>query len=723
MRPSTIAQLERWGLTEGDAVGAGMFDVSDASAVYGDFAPEAAIVIPYFDTDGRLLTFGDGKAFCRVRYTERAAAPAGFTKRKQQRYSQPKASGVHAYFAPGTDWRAVAADTAHPLVITEGEVKALAGLKAGVLTIALGGVYGFADTKGELLPELDDVVWDRRDVYIVFDSDAALNPNILAAEARLVDELQTKRGARCYLVRLPQENEKKVGIDDFLKKYGGDALLSLLQTAPSLGALDAKVVSLNKSVAWIDQESMIYDVESKMFMPKDSFVSGSRFSTLKHITVGGKQRTTPKSVSVAATWLTHPHARRYHEVLFRPNEGEVVQSEHGGAALNLWTGWESEQGDVTPFLQLTKYLFQDMRPEDRELPLKLIAYKAQNPQEKVPLALVLIGPQGCGKTLWGECIREAFAPYGTDVTPKSLSSEFHGWLETNLFALINEAAGEDITEAGEQFKALISDLKRPMNDKFRKVRQVKTYTMYMLTSNRRSVGAFAADDRRMIVVGCPAPMRDAAGEALYDTLGERGAWRQGGGPRKLLHYLLTLDLQGWRPPKKAPMSTEKYMAYIESLTPVQRLAEDMRAADENTVALWLDAATVWAQQMELSNNPGLVAAAHATRDSVGRIQVRPFYTPEELALMFPAVVQTILGSKYRTGTPSGMISRELREAGIPYLVCADDPRGFHWRGRVQQFLVISDPTEWAQPLRQAEFERLMSHFPTYGQLRERRLKR
>lgn len=702
-----------------------MFDVADASTVYTpDFQPEPALVIPYFDAGRRLITYGDGKAFCRVRYTERATPNPSFTKRKQLRYTQPARSGLHAYFAPVVDWQRLASDTAEPIIITEGEKKALAGLKVGFPVIGLGGVFNFADTTGNLLPELDDFEWGKRDVYIVFDSDAALNPNILAAEARLVDELQTKRGARCYLVRLPQTGEAKVGLDDYLLALGRDGLLALLQTAPSLGALDAKVVALNKSVAWIERESMVYDLEARMFLPKDSFVKGSRFSTLKHITLGGKQRSEPKTISIAETWLTHPHARRFGEVLFRPGEGPVITGEHGRPALNLWTGWDPEPGGVTPFLALTEFLFQNMRPEDRELPLKLMAYKAQNPAEKIPLALVLIGQQGCGKTLWSECIREAFSPYGIDITPSSLAGEFQGWLERSLVAIINEAKGEDLTAASEQLKALISDLKRPMNEKYRPVRQINTYTMYVITSNRRAVGAFSADDRRMVVVDCPPKMTSAVGQALYDSLGQRhGAWFHGGGPRKLLHYLLTLDLRGWKPPNAAPMTSEKYMSYIESLTPIQRLAEDMRTADQNTVVLWLDTALAWAQTMEVSSNPSMVSAAQATRENVQRYQVRPFYTPEELALMFPSVVQNLLGSRFSRGTPSGIISRELRDAGVKYLTSKDDPRGFHWKGRVQQFLIVSDPEEWSPPMSQADFERQMKAFPTYGQLREQRMRR
>lgn len=711
MLPAAIADLQRSGISPEDAERAGMFDVVDASAVYPEFRALPAIIIPYFDTAGQVATFDRGP-FCRVRYLSDTPARTGFSAHKALRYGQPKASGTRAYMPPLVDWATILDDPAEPIVITEGEKKGLAGILAGLPVIALGGVFNFMELS-ELLPELAAIKWRGRDVYICFDSDAAMNPNILAAEARLVDELQRKRGARCYLVRIPQDNDAKVGLDDFILEHGGSGLISLLKAAPSLGALDAKVVALNKSVAWIERENLVYDLESKLFIPKDAFVNGSRFSALEHITIGGKQRSAPKHISVAATWLKHPHAQRFGEVLFRPGDGSTVQGDNGRVALNLWTGWDAGEGDVTPFLELSKFLFQNMEPANRDLPLKLMAYKAQNPAEKVPLALVMVGPQGCGKTFWGECIRDAFAPYGVDVTSKAFYSEFQGWLERSLIALINEAEHEDMLRGGDVLKSLISDLKRPMNEKYRPARQINTYTLYVLTSNKRAVGSFAADDRRMIVVDCPAKRE-------YEFYLRVKDWKIAGGCKALLGYLLNYDLQGWTPPEAAPMTAEKYLAYIESLSPVQRLAEEMRTASEHNIKLWLDSASAWARNAEVSSNTALAGAARATLEGINRIQIRPWYTPEELALMFPSIVEQTLGSRYDRSTPAGKISRELREAGIPYLQCADDPRGFKWRGAVRQYLVVCDFPDWRAPLRQVDFERAMKEWPSYGTISARR---
>lgn len=672
------------------------------------------IIIPYYDAFGQPLTYmaaGQRLPFCRVRLLNTKTENT-FVRKKPIRYVQPPNSPIYAYLAPFMRWDAILKDPSIPLIITEGEAKGIMACYHEHATIALGGVYSFATAGGELIEQLSEFAWSGRDVVVCFDSDAMTNPNILAAEARLVDELQRKRGAKCRLARLPAASDEKVGIDDFIKQHGAGAFNAIIKAAPSLGALDAKVVALNREVAWIENEGLIYDLETGGFIQKSNFIEGSRFSTLVHIVPAKSDKAKPQQISIAKTWLKHSHAQRFSEILFRPGEGETVAGESGGVALNMYREIESMPGDVTPFLELTDFVFDELKGRvNYNLPLNLLAYKAQNPQIKVPLAFVLIGSQGSGKTLWSDIVRQAFGAYGYTITPSSMAGEFQGWLERSLFVTVNEAKGEDMLRASEQLKALISDLRRPMNEKFRIPRQVNTYAQYCITSNNHAVGAFAADDRRMIVVNVPQKQDKEYYQRIVQWMKEEN------GPKKLMHFLKNYDLHGWTPPDEAPLTASKYMSFTESLTPVQRLAEEMRIADYNMVIYWLAQADEWARNAELSSNPGLAAAGRATAANIDLFQVRPFYTPEELALMFPAIVQTMLGSKFNPSTPAGAISRQLRDAGVPYLLCADDPRGFKWKGRVQQYLVVSQFDEWRSPVRQSDFDRMMKQFPTYGQIK------
>jgi len=709
-----LADLARSGISPEAAEAAGLYVADAATEVDPDFAHAPALVIPYLDVHGEPVLVG-GEPFVRVRYlgdapTRHSANP--FRKSKEQRYAQPAGSGLHAYFpaVPGLDWSAVAGDTQQPVVIVEGEKKALAATLAGFATVGLGGVWNYA-SGGALLPELEAFGWKGRPVYICFDSDAAQNPQIQAAEARLATELSLRRGAVLYLVRLPHGADgAKVGVDDYLVSQGVDKLDDLLSSSPRMRKIDAAVLSLNENVAWIEKEGMVYDLRSKEFLQKSNFTNGSVYSSLlieqPKVTGSGV-----KQVSVAEAWLKHPHAQRYDYVEFRPEESAVLSTPAGGSALNIWTGWRPESGDVSPFLDLTRYLFEDLR-EHAGLPLKLLAYKAQNPGLKIPLALVLVGPQGCGKSLWSECVRDAFAPYTAEVSPQALISQFNGWTERTLIAVINEAAGDILAKAAPALRALISDKRVMLNEKFRAARQIDSYTFYIVTSNDRGAGAYSADDRRMIVVACP----DKREGEFYQRIAD---WKEAGGGAALLDYLLNVDLAGWRPPNHAPLTAEKYMAYMESLTPVQRLAEEMRTADQNVITMWIQQALAWAEVAAMGNNTQHARYAAEIHDSLNTIQIRPFYTPEELALMFPAIASQLHG--VRGGArEAGAISKELRTAGIGYLRCSDDPRGFRWRGSQRQFLVVAEPEEWTQPLSQADFERYMAQFPTYAQVAKAR---
>lgn len=708
-----LADLKRSGITPGQAAYAGIAAVEDASLICEDYVSAPAMVIPYLTIHSQPVQVeGLGTSFARIRYLDNAPKRNGanpFKPAKEQRYAQPPHSGVHAYFPPvkGLPWPEIAEDVSQPLVIVEGEKKALASTLQGFATVGLGGVYNFYDG-GIFLPELDEFRWKNRPVYICFDSDAAQNPQIQAAEARLAAELSMHRGATLYLIRLPgTKSGDKQGIDDYLLNEGADKLDVLLSHAPRMRKIDAAVLSLNEFVAWIEKEGLIYDLRSKEFLQKGNFTNGSSYSALEIIAPSAKG-TGVRRISVAEAWLKHAHAQRYDYVEFRPeNPSPVLTTPAGGSALNMWTGWYPESGDVQPFLDLTDFLFSGLN-EHADLPLKMLAYKAQNPGSKVPLCLVLVGSQGCGKSLWAECARAGFDPYTAEVPPQALGGQFNGWTERMLLAVINEASGELLARNAPALRALISDKRVMLNEKFRAARQIDSYTQYIVTSNDRGAGAYSADDRRMIVVPCPKK-RDAA---FYQRAAD---WKNAGGGRALLHYLLNLDLQGWQPPQQAPLTAEKYMAYMESLSPVQRLAEEMQTATHHVIVMWIQSAMAWAQSAELSNNPSHARYAREIIDSLNTIQIRPWYTPEELALMFPAITSQLHGSR-QTARAAGAISKELRTAGIGYLLSADDARGFWWRGSLRQLLIVAEPEEWADPLPQSEFERLMEQFPRYADL-------
>lgn len=705
------AQLDAWGFSEQQADVAGLFEVADAGTLM-DVPHRPGIIIPYYEPGGELLRV-KGAPFGRIRWLDTPKASSFHGRVKAPRYGQPKDTGIQVYFPPLLEWSRILADPTIPIIFTEGEAKAITACQHGYVCIALGGVYNFANA-GNLVPVLAGAQWTKRPVAIIYDSDAATNPDVLAAEARLVDELGTQRRAAVRIVRLPDDGGDKVGLDDFLHKNGAAALDKLIETANDLGTLDAKVIGLNRHCAWIQQEDGIYELNSGLIIRRESFVNGSHYSTLTH-TVAAGPKAAPKVISVATTWLKHPHAQRYAQLLFRPGEGATVSGRHG-TGLNLWTGWTAEPGDVGPWLRLGEYILsREGNPVARDMPLKLLAYKAQNPQVKVPLALVLTGQQGSGKTMWADAVRAAFAPYSSPVEPNAFDSDFHPWLEKSIIATIHEMDVATMYKHAELLKALISDPNRTLNDKYRVIREVNSPTFYIFTANHSGVGAgFGSDDRRLLSIECPGP----GNPQLYDDMLD---WLANGGPKALMAYLLEYDLEGWKPPKHAPMTASKRMAYVEGMSPIQLLAADIKGSSFNTILLWLDTAAAYAGALELAGDGTKAAQGRAILQTVQAIQVRPWYTSEELSMIFAPVMEqvyAIRGKGSMSAATPGLVSRQLRDSGIPFLVNRENPDGFNWQGRMRQYLIISDFAEWQdKPIGQADFERSMRNWPTYAEIK------
>jgi hypothetical protein len=111
-----------------------------------------------------------------------------------------------------------------PLWITEGAVKADAAVSQGLACVALFGVYAWRaknDLGGtSVLPQLEWVHLKSRTVYLAFDSDVMLKPQVHDALSRLHGVLK-HRGADVGVVLLPAgDHAEKTGLDDYFARGG-----------------------------------------------------------------------------------------------------------------------------------------------------------------------------------------------------------------------------------------------------------------------------------------------------------------------------------------------------------------------------------------------------------------------------------------------------------------------------------------------------------------------
>ncbi len=181
------------------------------------------LIFPYTDESGTVI-------LNRVRPSNPPLA-----KGKPAKYLSPSGAQVRLYVPPAA--RAAVADPTARLLITEGELKALAATQAGFSCVALAGVDCWHERrKTTLMPDLERIAWQGRQVFIAFDSDAADNEHVQRNERELAAAL-TSRGAVVKIVRFPpgpagaDGKPAKMGLDDFLVAHGASALHALLQAA------------------------------------------------------------------------------------------------------------------------------------------------------------------------------------------------------------------------------------------------------------------------------------------------------------------------------------------------------------------------------------------------------------------------------------------------------------------------------------------------------------
>jgi DNA-binding PadR family transcriptional regulator len=177
--------------------------------------------------------------------------PDGSTKEKNK-YLSPPGNGNLLYIPPGTP-AAWLTDRAIPIVITEGEKKALAlyryywGQGEKRLVIGLGGVWnwrgpvekrighnGKTRNVAGVIPDFDRIEWEGREALIVFDVNVLTDKSVEAARRELAQEIQRRSAAPSW-VNLPTGIAGVNGVDDLLARCGPDFFAGLLATVGTVG--------------------------------------------------------------------------------------------------------------------------------------------------------------------------------------------------------------------------------------------------------------------------------------------------------------------------------------------------------------------------------------------------------------------------------------------------------------------------------------------------------
>lgn len=301
------------------------------------------------------------------------------------------------------------------------------------------------------------------------------------------------------------------------------------------------LVEMNAQYAWVNQEAGIYRIRYRDYISTEKFYA-THANQLIPVVVGN----TTKYISVARLWMTHEKRRQHEAIVTRPGEPQVTADN----CLNDWTGFTVApiHGDVEPFNNLYTYQL-----EDNNFPLLCLAHLIQFPGVKMFTALVIWSlRQGVGKNLLFETIGALFSPHHYSLIGQSeVDDDFCGWIPGKVFVIADEVRASKSTKSSDRLKLWTTATTLRTHDKGQPKRVVENLMNMVFLSNH-SDGMFLGDhDRRFYVHEVKAgPLPEALKQEFLN-------WRSNGGLSHLLHYLQQIDLTGFDPKGRAPVTEAK----------------------------------------------------------------------------------------------------------------------------------------------------------------------
>ena len=271
------------------------------------------------------------------------------------------------------------------------------------------------------------------------------------------------------------------------------------------------------------------------------------------------------------TWVERG-AYYLEEVGFDPSGADT------GVKPNTWKGWHlaPRAGKCEKLLELLSYLCsaEAKGEEIYRWVLCWMAYPLQHPGAKMASAIVMHGPQGTGKSTIWQCLAKIYADYATVLNQRGLEDRFNSdWVDSKLFLLAEEVVTRaEMWHIKNELKELITGEWIRVNPKNIAAYRQRNQVNMVLLSNEHQPLPIDNDDRRHCVIYTPP----ALSEAYYDDVFLE---IENGGVEALYDYLLNLDIEGFHPKKRPPM-TEAKRALIDLSSPSEiRFMHDWASGD------------------------------------------------------------------------------------------------------------------------------------------------
>lgn len=532
--------------------------------------------LPYHGLHGEYLDF----ARYRINYKDAGTYIKDGKVERHPKYRSPKGDQRQFVYLPkvgGLDWENIVINENEPLMITEGEYKAITACKAGIPCVGLGGIWTFYHTAGyNMPPPLDQARWIGKQVLICYDADqestqdAPLKPTVGQAAMALATKLY-KLGAvprLLYIARTTafaearkRDPKTKMGLDDFIMAHGDiDELFSTVHNPIECREL-AELNSQYAQCRGLAGVGVMDTNLGKLYRVQD-FKNVELHRIRK--SVGPKGGVT--KIYVAEEFLEQRDKPTVDRIVFEPAWKPGYDRER--AIYNQWTGW-AELGEMLEHEgkrevdRVWRKLIDKLFGEHADYFERWCAHLMQRPGEKTSIGVILVSVlNGVGKSLLGEILRGMVGDvHGKACQLERLKSNFNAILERCLLLQVDEANGLQDGLESKLNDLITSDTVTIERKGFDAV-TVSNYMRIYMTSNSMRPIRMNRENRRWLVVNAGVVEAELEDWSRWCD-GAAKILKSQDGLGALRERLLRLDISDWNPTARVVV-TEYMDEMVES---------------------------------------------------------------------------------------------------------------------------------------------------------------
>ena len=231
-----------------------------------------------------------------------------------------------------------------------------------------------------------------------------------------------------------------------------------------------------------------------------------------------------KPVLAADLWLASSFRREYpHGIKLMPPGVHVDP-----LAYNLWKGYayDPAPGDCSLFKQHIKEKVCGGDEDLYEWTLDWCAQLIQKPGVKAYTALVMYGPEGCGKGTFAQVLMDYFRPHATHITnPEHLVGKFNSHIAESIVVYADEVTWGGYLKTQGTLKAMVTEDVISIERKGMDKEDVRNMAHLIIATNEEWSIPAGTSSRRWAVFkmpDIPVKGRKKYFDALYDELNNGG---------------------------------------------------------------------------------------------------------------------------------------------------------------------------------------------------------